>query len=512
MVSTSNYQGENMNLVIDLSVIYAFLSQPPLHLVWDLFWLIGWLPISLTMLWGFFQMWILYKQDIFTAKQKFVLLAIDIPKGNNQSPKAVENLFAYLAGSHKSLSLIEQYWEGKYQLSFSFEIASIEGYTQFLIRTPEPLKALVESAVYSQYPDAEITEVNDYATGIPMTYPNDEYDVWGVEFIQARNPAYPIKTYEDFEHQMGEPEFHFRDPMASLMDLCSTIGKGEQLWYQILLWPIGFDWPEIGEKEISKILKEKPKAKVTIIHKLTDVFTGILDAMTGLTLTPEAGEKKPDDTLKMMNLKPKEKRQIEAIQDKTSKLGFKFKIRFVYVAKKEVMNKNKVAMGFIGYMKQYVYNDLNNLKPDMDITGTSVDYLFTKMRVNERKRKIVRYYMGRSSKGRDKGYMNTQELASLWHFPIESVVKAPLIGKTPGRKAEPPMTLPTNEENNTKDILFESIFTDVKDTGSPHAAPIDDEDIFNQKKPVNVSKQPTVAIKVDDVIKKNAPPDNLPFA
>ncbi|KKR20427.1 MAG: hypothetical protein UT48_C0018G0020 [Parcubacteria group bacterium GW2011_GWE2_39_37] len=500
-----------MDIVINTAAILEYLSKPPLELVWNLFWLIGWLPISLVMLWGFFEMWVLYRQDQWTAKQKFVLLAIDIPKGNEQSPKAVENLFAYIAGAHSSLNLIDMYWEGKYQLSFSFEIASIEGYTQFLIRTPEQFKNLTESAVYAQYPDAEITEVNDYTPGIPTKYPDEQYDVWGAEFIQAANPAYPIKTYKDFEHQMGEPSTHFRDPMASLMDLCSTIGPGEQLWYQLIVWPIGFEWPEIGEKEVKKILKEVPKPKVTMLNKLVDSMTSTLDVITGFSLTAPPAEKKQDDSLKMMNLKPREKRQVEAIHEKISKLGFKFKIRMVYVAKKDVMNKNKVVNGFVGYMKQYVYNDLNNLKPDMSVTATSTEYLFTKMRLNERKSKIVRYYMGRSSKGRDKGLMNTEELASIWHFPFESVVKAPLIGKTPGRKAEPPMSLPVQEEASASDIMMDSIFTEVKET-KPHASPVEEEDIFSQKTNEETIKSLPNQPTTNELNKKNAPPDNLPFA
>ena len=80
----------------------------------------------------------------------------------------------------------------------------------------------------------------------------------------------------------------------------------------------------------------------------------------------------------MMNLKPKQKYQIEAIQEKASRLGFEFKCRFVYLAKKEVMNKPKVFGGFVGFMKQFMDLDLNNLKPDMDITVTTVNYMFKK--------------------------------------------------------------------------------------------------------------------------------------
>jgi hypothetical protein len=120
---------------------------------------------------------------------------------------------------------------------------SIDGYTQFLIRTPETFRNLVESAIYSQYPDSEITEVDDYTTELPSRFPDDEWDCMGAEFLQANNWVYPIKTYDSFVYQVGPSnEEYFKDPMASLMDLCSSLQVGEQLWYQIILIPEGFDW------------------------------------------------------------------------------------------------------------------------------------------------------------------------------------------------------------------------------------------------------------------------------
>ncbi|NTU98934.1 hypothetical protein HGA64_02925, partial [Candidatus Falkowbacteria bacterium] len=417
------------NIVINLQPIYDFLALPPDTMMIRIFVLFGWIPLVVTFLWGIVLVWVDYRNGIFASKQKFIFLAIDVPRGNEQSPKAVENLFTYLAGGHGSLNLIDTYWEGKYQLGFSFEIVSIEGYTQFVIRTPEPFRHLVETAIYSQYPDAEITEINDYTTDMPDTFPDDEWDVWGAEFVQVKPFVYPIKTYKEFEHQYGPPETHFRDPMSTLMDLCSSLHAGEQLWYQILVTPTDFEWAKQGEVEISKILKEKPKAKPSTVNKIIDEALGWIDAGAGTTLKPGASEAKPDAALKMMDLKPVQKKAVEGIQDKVSKMGFKFKMRMVYLAKKDVMNKPKVVNGFVGFIKQFSFNDLNNLKPDMNVTATSTAYLFKDSRLLARKNRNVKRYKGRSGYGAPAGFMNSEELATLWHFPIEHVVKAPMLQK-----------------------------------------------------------------------------------
>jgi hypothetical protein len=134
----------------------------------------------------------------------------------------------------------------------------------------------------------------------------------------------------------------------------------------------------------------------------------------------------------------------------------------------------------------------------MDVTATSTSYLFKQSRLNDRKGKIVRHYMGRSSKGRAKGLMNAEELASIWHFPLESVVKAPLIQKTPGRKAEPPISLPIGDEmigEKLPDPLFQNI---------------SEEDLFESKQTASeiTKKEPE---KKKTASEEEQIPDNLPF-
>jgi hypothetical protein len=509
-----------MDIVIDLNPIFQFFAQPAHIILTRMIFLFGWLPISLTLLYGFKEMWLFYIRKKWTSTIRYVLLAIDIPRGNEQSPKAVENMFSYLAGAHSTFNLIETYWEGKVQLAFSLEIVSIDGYTQFLIRTPVHSRDLVESAVYSQYPDAEITEVNDYTEGIPIIYPNDEYDVWGCEFIQRTSSAYPIKTYKEFEHPTGDPELAYKDPMATLMDLTSSLKKGEQLWYQIILIPIGFDWPEIADPEVKKILKEKDTSKKNLGDKIVDTLVKWLEEFSEAIYTmwgdiEEKEKEKKEEPFKMMNLKPREKKQVEALHDKTSKLGFEFKIRFVYVAKKEVMNKPKVSNGFVGYMKQFATNDLNNLKPDMDITATKVHYFFKDYRLTIKKRKIVRNYKKRDkTAGRKAGIMNIEELATIWHFPVESAVKAPLIQKAARRKAEPPMGLPiTSEGKESKEESFrEEIYEggpgleEEKFVRMP-ILPTESKVVKN-----NLTNKSGEEIFFSSAGKNGLPPDNLPVA
>lgn len=476
-----------MDIVINLAPLLDFFHLPPEQLLWKFFLYFGWMILAWIFILGALQLWLTRKQALWSETIKFALLAIDIPRANEQSPKATENLFTYLAGAHGATSFFEEWFEGMYQLSFSFEIVSIDGYTQFLIRTPVASRNLVETAIYSQYPDAEITEVDDYTNGAPLRFPDEEYDIWGAEFIQQKHFCYPIKTYEQFEHKMGPSETQFKDPMASLMDLCSSLRPGEQFWYQILVTPCGFDWVKKADDEVNKILGKKTNSGFDLLSWLEPIIHGFSETVFELfgPYTPTKKEEKK--SLSMMELTPAQKKKIEFIQKKASQLAFEAKLRVVYLSKKEVMNKPKVGSGFVGYIKQFIDLDLNSFKPDGDYTMTKTAYFNKSARLLEKKTRLINNYIGRSvGAGRPSGIYTIEELATIWHFPIEASSKAPMVQMAPGRKAEAPASLP----------LF------MEDKYTP-------DDIFNEK----TSQDKNLSLeKLDKTIEKELPPENLPFA
>ena len=490
-----------MDIVINTTRLNEYWNAAPADMAWQFFINFGWMVIAVVFLLGVRQIYLMYMNDKFAANLKNVLLAIDIPRGNTQSPKAVENLFTYLGGAHGSISFWEKWFEGKFQQSFSFEIVSIDGYTQFLIRTPEEYRSLVESAVYSQYPDAEISEIDDYVTGMPTKFPDDEWDIWGAEFIQGAPEVYPIKMYQEFEHKFGELETQFKDPMASLMDLCSSLKNGEQLWIQFIVIPTGFDWIKKSDKEVDKILGKVAKKEGAVVRFVTwlgDISEYLFAIWKDI---------KPSETkaLSMMELTPKKKKQIEAIQMKSAKIGFGFKMRVVYIAKKELLNRSKVVSGLVGWVKQFAALDLNNLKPDMSLTATKTAYFSKDSRMVIKKNSLMRNYIYRSGLGRPAGIMNIEELATLWHFPLESNVKAPFIQKAPGRKADAPSSLPIFEETTTQSLppdIFSNSDSENKETSQKTET--NDNDLFwvEDSKSDNFQKLEN---------KKNEPPAGLPF-
>src|SRR3989338_11080765 len=116
---------------------------------------------------------------------KWVLLELKIPQDPGKSPKATEKIFATLHGTlPPPIRWRDKFFKGKIVDWISFEIVGIGGETHFYIRTPEQYKKLIQSQIYAQYPDSEITEVpDDYVNLLPFSLPDDNYDLFGSEMI-----------------------------------------------------------------------------------------------------------------------------------------------------------------------------------------------------------------------------------------------------------------------------------------------------------------------------------------
>ncbi|MDP3771327.1 MAG: hypothetical protein Q8R16_03435 [bacterium] len=442
------------SIVIDLEPLLA-LADDPLAASWFLIARGGWIPLLFIFIWMAKALWMLHIQTQFIeAKLRPVLLAIDVPKATaaqaSQTPKAVENIFAHLAGAHGSHTRRETYWHGNIQEWFSLEIVSIEGYIQFLIWTWDKYRDLVETAVYAQYPGAQITEVSDYTTAVPHQYPNAEWDLFGTDFVFTQPDAYPIRTWEEFEHK-GQKDEAFKDPLAAMLENLARIGPGEQIWLQILLRPISQDWRKAAEKVVKKLIGAKMPEHKSVLDTAFDLSGKIAGPLIDQFFGPsEAAKPKKDEPLsKMLYMSPGERITVELIEKKMAKIGFATKIRVIYVAQKEVFKKPRGAHAIIGAIKQFNTNDANSLKPEFKHVGPASLWLFKNLRNNWRKTKLARAYSRRSMwVGAKLQVMNIEELATMWHFPTEAV-HAPLIMRTEARRGVPPSGLPVTSAAQT---------------------------------------------------------------
>lgn len=428
---------------IDMSWFLGLGQKSFLGIAGTLFLYGGWLLLLFVIIKGGLRLWLYTRRCKYFSAIDFMLLAIDVPKGNEQSPKAIEHIFSHLQGARSSINFREKWWEGRIHPPLSLELVSIEGYIQFLVRTPIKYRNVVEAAFYAQYPDIEIVEVNDYVDAVPRNYPNEEYDWFGGDIILKKPSPFPIRTYPQFEHPLsGE----FKDPLANFLESLGKMKKGEQAWIQFVITPGGESVVKEGGKIVDKFLGREKPPKPSLVQKGLDIPAKMVGEVAGQVFGGGAEvkktEKKEADMFKVFNLTKGERDVIESIQDKIAKVAFDVKCRWVYYAKKENFNVGNIYGHMKGFMKQYSTSNLNALGSYRP-TLTKGDYFWQKWQVPRKKRELITNFKYRDPDAGGPGFiLNIEELATIYHFPAIEV-KAPLVKKAESKRAEPPFSLPT---------------------------------------------------------------------
>ena len=436
---------------VDLTFWLQLFSQSTGDIIKSLFAIGGWTILANIFFFMGSVLWVAYRQSKYTAKWKWVLLAVDIPPLYIQTPKAVEQIFAHLSGAKTSPNVGEKFWKGKKQKWFSFEIVSIDGYIQFLVRCESEFRDLVEAAIYAQYVEAEITEVEDYTNILPHHFPNDKMDIFGIEFGLAENEAFPIRTYPSFEYNISK-DLVFSDPMAAILENFSRIGKGENFWMQIIVEPTNNAWKKHGIELVKELIAGKGEVvhhhHESIVSKFGDLPMKIGQEVLNIwnwsfeAAHEEHAEAAPEG--KVQDLSPGSKTTLEAIEQKLTKIGFKTKVRVLYVAQKEMFNPGRCIDGMIGALNQFHVVSSNALVPH---EVTEKHYMFKNYRLGIMKHHFVTMFQKRKIKmGGNPYVLNIEELATIWHFPLP-FVKTPLMQKSETKRGEPPMNLPLENAN-----------------------------------------------------------------
>ncbi len=416
--------------------------------VWRAFWSWGWIigPIAFgPVLWN---SWVYYIRIRTLKKFKWQLLELKMPPDVEKTPLAMEQVFAVLHSSYYKGGWWKRNIEGRVQEWFSFEIVSFGGQLHFYIRTVDSFRNMVEAAVYSQYPQAELTEAEDYVYNVPVTVPNETHNLFGTEYFLAKEDAYPIRTYEDFEFGTEEGKGNV-DPLAALTEAMSKMREGEQFWFQIGIRPADDGWKKVGDDLVNKLLgKAKPSQSGSYVwallkKEIMDIFSG---AAQILHKTPEYDEFKFDSAKDpnkphslMQYLSPLEKEVVEAIERNISKVGFETVIRTVYVAQKEVFNIPQF-FAVVAALRQFNTMNMNSFKWDFT-TLTAAKFPFKKRKEIFKKKWLLYKYRFRYRPAK-MFVLNIEELATIFHIPGR-IVASPTMPRIQAKKGEPPPGLPT---------------------------------------------------------------------
>lgn len=250
-----------------------------------------------------FSLFIFFKhRNRETPSIDSVLMQVALPRVNDIKIDAMEQLFSGIYSIKKSG------WKQKFDIQpvVSFEIVARQEDIRFYVWCSKKYKDLVEKQIHGAYPDAEVTEV-------------DEYNIFTEEGKVAYKPYqlgkpsfYPLKTFKDLP----------TDPLSSITASLGKMGPGEAAAIQVIISPAESDWQKEGSKFISDTKKQES------------------DPEKAKYATPA--------------------KTLEAVENKISKPGFETSIRVVVVAKDEDIAKSHLAN--IGGAFAQFNGEMNSLK------------------------------------------------------------------------------------------------------------------------------------------------------
>jgi len=353
-----------------------------------------WLPIVLMLT---FLTWRNYRQVDIISEVESDLLILEIPRTNDKSELAAEQLFASLHGILRDRGELK--FNNGWQEHLSFEIASVNGQIRFYAWVPRSLRSFVEGQIYSQYPSVQIRKADeDY-----VTHESEHSVVYTSDITLVSSEMLPIKTFQNFEV----------DPLAGITGALAKLeSTGEEVWIQILMKPIADNWHRASDTWIKKVKKGQYSSSA---YKFG--FGWVTDII-GALLNP------PDPTkTAAKELSERDKTRIAEAEKKAVKLGYQVKIRLVYLGDSTV-NARLRMQAIVGTFKQYNSTNLNGFK----MSNASFD----KENLNK--------YRTRSFGAR--GFiLNIEELASVFHLPHTNV-ETPNVVWANSKNAEPPAKLP----------------------------------------------------------------------
>jgi len=347
----------------------------------------------------------------------FTTLRILVPKNNEKTPLSAEQMFAAMHGIFQKGQLFQDY--------FSFEIASREKYIQFYVYVPVHLKDFLEGQIYSQYPTAEIAEVDDYVLESYENITAGKLKLTGTELKLNNLDVYPIKTFQNFEV----------DPLAGITGVLSKVDKEEEIWIQVLIKPVSDAWQS---KSISHIqgMKSGTTNREGVVVSIFNHFLRFLGGIFSTIIsgvTPEAAQ--AEASKEEAKLSGTQEEGLKGVETKATKLGFETKIRILCLAPLEPTARAKLT-STVAAFKQFNLLNLN---------GFQIGKIETNLQFYE-------FYRWRAFL--DPGYiLNIEELASVYHLPNVSV-ETPNIVWAGSKKGEPPSNLPIEENVPSEELTI----------------------------------------------------------
>lgn len=358
----------------------------------------------------------LKRRTDWLASQTFVVLAMQIPKGNDKGPNSIEQFFAALHGIYREDPVVQEY--------VSFEIVAARESITFYVFTPLHLREFIESQLYAQYPNLEITQVPDYTSQADL----ENLTVATTTVQLTKNEVYPIKTY---------PEIDI-DPLAGITAVMANLENNERVWLQLVIRPVGDEWHKAGISYVKDMRDGKdpdaPPPPDGPIRRTVGKAGRFIARVTREAIQPGTGIGDEEAKKDPPKLSAPQEAALKGIENKIQKLGFETVIRLTVISPNETLARGRMQ-SVLAALKQFN-------------TTTSNGFTSGQVKINDFP--SWQKYISREFEEKGKTF-NTEELASLFHFPTIQV-ETSAISWSGAKKGEAPFNLPLKSEVDPENL------------------------------------------------------------
>jgi len=332
-----------------------------------------------------------------------ILLEVRVPKKYER--KEYENLKTVkdiTAISDQFFSSIAALYQGGFrglfqeQPTISFEYVSKDREIIFFVGVPRDYQDLVEKQIQSFYPNAHVEPSGDFRVF------SDNLKIAHASVQTNRSFIYLIKTYEELEY----------DSIANITNTLSKIGPDSRAVIQILVKPLNPSWRSQIEWSIRRIQEGKGTPLGVAWYQKIGYFLSQFFTIT----------KEKENEIKKIT--PLQEEAIKLLTKKGGKTGFAVQIKILSLAPDQKVADHNLVNIFssLAQFNSPAHNGFKLIK-------------------GEPRNSFLAHFILRKFMGFRKMILNSEELASVFHFPSENV-STPGIRWFMAKRAPAPAELP----------------------------------------------------------------------
>ncbi len=264
---------------------------------------------------------------------------------------------------------------------FSFEIVAKEKKIIFYVIVPTGMKRYMEQQINAHYPSAVVEESSDYNIFNPQSA------IIAGDIKTRRNMLLPLKTYNKMEV----------DPLNTILNVMTKLREDEGMSIQYIVRSAHPRWHSKAGKIGRKIYKGESIRQILRTHDMNPI-TRFFYELFKAAKSPSKDINNPQ----MNRLTQMEEEMLKGIEEKNSKAGLDVNLRIVVSAENAGQGRMYLENLISAYAQYNLYEYGNSF--------------MNKIRIGE-KRRTIHDFIYRRFNRKIRFLLNTEELASLFHFP-----------------------------------------------------------------------------------------------